>query len=69
MDHSDLNDLWQVVPRQVFTFYDLTLISLALVIFNWIIHDRSRHSHDITYIDDLLGFAFQTMISSFDLII
>ena len=23
----------------------------------------------ITYIDDLLGFAFQTMISSFDLII
>ena len=49
MDHSDLNDLWQVVSRQVFTFYGLTLISLTLVIFNWIIHDRSRHSHDNLY--------------------
>ena len=29
---TDKNDLWQVVPRQVFTPYDCLLISVACVV-------------------------------------
>ena len=32
MDHNDWNDLWKVVPKQVFVYYSLILILSALVV-------------------------------------